>query len=305
MIPFQITFLGSGSAVPSLHRAATSQLLRYDNRTILIDCAEGTQLIMQRMHISPLKLEKVLISHLHGDHYFGLIGLLNTMHLIGRTMPIGIYGPAALFNIIQLQLEAAETILRFPIHFHPITLNDHQLVFADEQLKCHAFPVQHRIPTWGFRFDEQAGPRNIRQEAIDEFGLSIEQIRSIKQGADLVLPDGRILANHMLISEPRKPRSYAYCTDTSFFPDVVPHIRGVDLLYHEATFAAGMQAEAQATWHSTTADAARIASMAGAQKLVIGHFSSRYKDVAPLVEEAAEIFAETIAASDGLTVSIE
>lgn len=304
MIPFQITFLGSGSAVPSLHRGATSQLLRYDNRTILIDCAEGTQLIMQRLHISPVKLEKILISHLHGDHYFGLIGLINTMHLIGRTAPLSIYGPAALYNIIQMQLEAAESFLRFPIHFQAITDQNLQLLFADIQLKCHAFPVKHRIPAWGFRFDELVGHRNISQEAIDEYGLSIDQIKAVKGGDDLILSDGSIVPNNALLSEPQKPRSYAFCTDTSFYPEIVPHIRGVDLLYHEATFATAMQAEAEATWHSTTSDAARIAAMAGVKKLVIGHFSSRYRDVSPLVEEARETFHETLGATDGLTVSL-
>lgn len=304
MVPFQITFLGSGSAVPSLHRAATSQLVRYDNRTLLIDCAEGTQLIMQRMHISPVKLEKIIISHLHGDHYFGLIGLINTMHLIGRTAPLSIYGPAALYNIIQIQLEAAETILRFPIHFQAITTQNHQLLFADDQLICHAFPVKHRIPAWGFRFDEVVGQCNIRQEAIDDYGLSIDQVKAVKGGEDLIFPDGSVVPNSVFLTEPKKPRSYAFCTDTSFCPEIIPHIQGVDLLYHEATFAAGMQAEAEATWHSTTSDAARIASMAGVQKLVIGHFSSRYKDVSPLVEEARETFHETIGATDGLTVSL-
>ncbi len=304
MIPFQITFLGSGSAIPSLHRAATSQLLRYDNRTILIDCAEGTQLIMQRLHISPVKLEKILISHLHGDHYFGLIGLINTMHLIGRTTPLSIYGPAALYNILTVQLEAAETVLRFPLHFHSIALQENQLLFADEQLKCHAFPVKHRIPAWGFRFDEQPGTPNIKEDCIQQFDLSIELFRNIKQVRDLVLPDGSIVPNDSLVSA-SKERSYAFCTDTAFHPPIAEAVKGVSLLYHEATFASNLQAEAEATWHSTTTDAARIAMMAGVEKLVIGHFSSRYKDLNQLAAEAQMIFENTSAAYDGLNVNIE
>ncbi|MBK9290555.1 MAG: ribonuclease Z [Bacteroidetes bacterium] len=305
MIPFHITILGSGSAVPSLHRAATSQLLRYDNTTILIDCAEGTQLIMQRMHISPVRLQKILISHLHGDHYFGLIGLINTMHLIGRTAPLFIYGPAELYNIISLQLAAADTSLRFPLHFHPFTAHETQLLFADEQLSCKAFPVKHRIPAWGFRFDEVNSQRNIRQEAIEEFNLTFEQIRAVKEGADLVLPDGSMLPAETLLAPPRKPRSYAFCTDTAYFPEMVPNIQGVDVLYHEATFSENMQAEANATWHSTTHDAARIAKLAEAKKLIIGHFSSRYKDADQLVHETEEIFSPAVAAMDGLTIAIE
>lgn len=304
MIPFQITFLGSGSAIPSLHRAATSQLLRYDNRTILIDCAEGTQLIMQRLHISPVKLEKILISHLHGDHYFGLIGLINTMHLIGRTTPLSIYGPAALYNILTVQLEAAETVLRFPLHFHPIALQENQLLFADEQLKCQAFPVKHRIPAWGFRFDEQPGTPNIKEESILQFDLSIEQIWNIKQGHDLILPDGSTVPNNSLISA-NKERSYAFCTDTAFHPPIAEAVKDVSLLYHEATFTSNLQAEAEATWHSTTADAARIATMAGVGKLVIGHFSSRYKDIDVLADEARTLFHDTLAAYDGLTIALE
>ncbi len=304
MNPFQITFLGSGSAVPSLHRAATSQLLRYDNRTMLIDCAEGTQLIMQRLHISPVKLEKILISHLHGDHYFGLIGLINTMHLIGRTTPLSIYGPAMLYNIIQLQLEAAETVLRFPLHFHPISFQENRLLFEDEQLKCYVFPVKHRIPAWGFRFDEQPGTMNIKEESIHHYKLTIEQIKNIKRGEDLVLPDGSIILNEELVVQPQTYRSYAFCTDTAFHPPVAEAVKGVSLLYHEATFASNLQAEARATWHSTTADAARIAQMADVGQLVIGHFSSRYKELDMLVAEAQQVFEKTTAAYDGLILNL-
>lgn len=304
MIPFQITFLGSGSAVPSLHRAATSQLLRYGNRLILIDCAEGTQLILQRMHTSPVKLEKILISHLHGDHYFGLIGMINTMHLMGRTDPLSLYGPAALYRIIQIQLAAAKTSLRFPLRFIPLLTSENQLLFADKHLKCLAFSVKHRIPAWGFRFDEQTGVTNVEEERMQPTYQAKSADGNTNPADDPQLPNGGMVPSDFTEDHPQKARSYAFCTDTAFHPPIAETAHGVSLLYHEATFASNLQTEAEATWHSTTVDAARIAMMAKAQKLVIGHFSSRYKDVEPLVAEAKAIFGNTLAAYDGLTISL-
>ncbi len=304
MVTFKLTILGSGSALPTLHRNPTSQLLQYDSLCILLDCAEGTQLQLKRFKKSPMQIAHILISHLHGDHYFGLIGLITSLHLMGRTKPLHIYGPAQLFDIIQLQLNAAKTKLHYPLSFEPLNPDGQDVIFEDDKLTIDSFPVKHRIPTWGFLFKEKPSDRRINKDFIAEYNPDIEQCKAIKSGADFVQADGSIVPNERITSAPHPPRSYAFCTDTAYTEAIVPIIEKVTLLYHESTFVAEMSEEADQTYHSTTAEAARIAHLAKADKLILGHYSSRYRDTKPLEDEAKKVFPNTIAADDGLEIHI-
>jgi ribonuclease Z len=305
MIPFKLTILGSGSALPALHRNPSSQLLQYNGIYMLIDCAEGTQLQLKKIKISPMRIGHVFISHMHGDHYFGLIGLITSLHLIGRTTPLNIYGPPQLYDVIQIQLDAAQTKLNYPLIFKVLEANTEALILENEYLRVISFPLLHRIPTWGFLIAEKPGERRIHKDFIAQFNPGIEQCKSIKAGADFHLPDGGIIKNESITHEPSPPRSYAYCTDTAYNESIIPIIKNVSLLYHEATFMDHMREEASSTFHSTTAEAATIAKKAGAGRLILGHYSSRYNDLSLILEEAVKVFEHTIAGDDGMEIIIE
>jgi len=295
--PFELTILGSGSALPMRERHASSQFLQFGSRHILIDCAEGTQLRLQELKISPMKLDTVLISHLHGDHYYGLIGLINSMHLNGRTNPLQIYGPPQLINILNLMLKASDTHLRFPLRFTALESYDNQLLENENQLKITAFQVKHRIPAWGFRFDEIVG-RKINQDFLAEFEPTHEDLQQIQLGKDYTTATGKTFSYEAITHLAHKPRSYAYCTDTAYYEALIQHIHRADLLYHEATFGKDMEEFAQKTFHSTTWQAAEIAKSADVGKLIIGHFSSRYKDPNVLLDECKTVFGNTELALD-------
>ncbi|MGE4541789.1 MAG: ribonuclease Z [Bacteroidales bacterium] len=297
MNPFELTIIGSGSALPMRERHASSQYLHLGSRHILIDCAEGTQLRLQELKISPMKLDTILISHLHGDHYYGLIGLINSMHLNGRTNPLKIYGPPELINILKLMLKASDTHLRYPLNFVALENHKPQLLEVDNQLKITAFGVKHRIPAWGFRFDEIVG-RKINQDFLAEHNPSHEAMQQIQLGRDFTTVDGEVLANETITHQAHQPRSYAYCTDTAYYEALVEHIFQADLLYHEATFGKDMADFAEQTFHSTTVQAAEIARQAEVGKLIIGHFSSRYKDTQILLDESRSVFRQTELAMD-------
>jgi ribonuclease Z len=261
---FNLTVLGSSSAIPTLQRNPSAHLLNANERLFLIDCAEGTQLQLRRYRIHFQRIHHIFISHLHGDHYFGLIGLLTSFHLLGRRHELHLYGPAQLHEIITLQLEASCTTLLYPLVFH--SLPPEGLLFEDEKLAIHCFLLRHSVPTWGFVFREK--PRRLH------------------------------------LPSPPAPRSYAYCSDTAFDESVIPHVRGVDLLYHETTFMDDRKKAAAEKYHSTTLEAATIAARAQVKKLLIGHFSARYEDTAPLLTETQAIFPATICAADGMTIEI-
>jgi len=297
VIPFELTIIGAGSALPNLERHASSQHLQFGSRHILIDCAEGTQLRLQALRISPLKLDTILISHLHGDHYYGLIGLINSMHLNGRVQPLKIYGPAELINILNLMLKASNTHLRYPIQFQALEFDDGQLLELDDNLRITSFRVKHRIPAWGFRFDEIVG-RKINKDFIAEFNPSHEDLQQIQKGADYLTAKGNVLSNKLITHSAHPSRSYAYCTDTAYHEPIIEQIYRVNLLYHEATFGKDMESFAKQTFHSTTIQAADIAHRAEVGKLIIGHFSSRYKNPEVLLDEATTVFASTELALD-------
>lgn len=304
MIPFRVTIVGSGSAIPTLQRAATSQVVQYNGTTILLDCAEGTQIQLKKLKISIMRIDHVFISHLHGDHYFGLIGLINTLHLIGRTNPLTIFGPPELIDIINLQLKASDTKLRYTIHFNALQPDGKQLIFEDKNLRYYSFPVIHRIPTWGFLFEEKETERQIDPLFVAQQKLDIPTIKAIKSGSDYTDGDGNTVANNLITFPLDKRRSYAFCTDTSFDERLATYFTGVSMLYYEATFMHHLADTAAETFHSTSKQAAQMALIANAEKLLIGHFSSRYTDLQPILEESREVFPNTDLALDGSVFEI-
>jgi ribonuclease Z len=305
MKPFTITFLGTGSAVPTQSRNPSSQLVKIDDSHILIDCAEGTLLQLNRFKLSPLKIDIILISHLHGDHYHGLIGLITMMHLNGRSNPLRVIGPPGLYEIIQMQLKYSDTSLRFQLLFSTLTDDSFQVILNENGFRIECFTMKHRIPAWGFLIREKLLYYNIRKEYIDKYGLSHSEILEVQKGKDFITKDGVIVSNASLTFPQPTVRSYAYCSDTAFYPELARFIKNVTLLYHEATFCAVHKLEAEKTFHSTTWQAAEIARLAGAKRLVIGHFSSRYHHIEKLQMEAVSKFPDTISAHDGLVLSIE
>jgi len=304
MLPFNLTILGCSSATPTSDRNSTSQLLSHGDKLFLIDCGEGTQVSLRRMHIHFQRIKHIFISHLHGDHFYGLIGLISSMHLLGRTKPLHVYGPPELIQIIDLQLQASLTNLLYTLDFHPTQAERAEILFEDETMIISSFPMLHRIPTTGFIFMEKPYERRIRKEMIGQLQIPVHLLPQIKSGADFVADDGTVYPNHMLTSESPSPRSYAFCSDTAYFEDIIPIIKGADLLYHETTFMNNRGVNASEKFHSTTGQAATIAVKAEVKKLIIGHYSARYDDLQPLLDEAKAVFADTELGIDGATFEI-
>jgi ribonuclease Z len=298
MLPFSVTVLGNGSAVPTSFQNPTSQLLNYNGKRFLIDCGEGTQMQMIKYNTGHKHIDHIFISHLHGDHYYGLIGLINTFHLFGRKNPLFIYAPKALKKIINIQLEAANTTLRFPLEYI-FTDKTSGIIYEDKNLTVEHFPLKHRIPTFGFVFREKEKERKIKKDFVHIFSPSVEQIRKIKEGEDFITEDGKVLLNKEITEAAASPRAYAFCSDTAYTEEILPYVKGVDLLYHEATFTADQQDMADEKFHATSVDAARIALKAGVKKLLLGHYSARLRDRSGLLQEAKEIFPESVLSEEG------
>ncbi len=302
---FELTILGSSSALPTSERYPTAQVLNASGRFFLIDCGEGTQIQIRRQKIAFGKIRHIFISHLHGDHYYGLIGLISTFNLLGIKNDLHIYSPSQLKGILQPQLNLLKAGLQFNIIFHPLNFKKPELIFEDKVIEVISFPLKHSINCCGFLFREKIKERNIKKEYIQEFNIPIAQIRAIKQGADFETENGKIIPNEQLTTPPPPPVSYAFCSDTAFHPPVVETIKEVSTLYHEATFTEEMKEWAVKTYHSTALDAAKIAKMANAGKLIIGHFSSRYKTTDQFLKEAQSEFKNTETAVDGKKYSIK
>jgi len=299
MTDFKVTILGNGSAVPTAHQNPSAQMLQSGHHRFLIDCGEGTQMQMLKYQISHKNLSHIFITHLHGDHYFGLVGLISTLHLYGRRQPLYVYGPEPLEEIIQLHLKHSQTRLQFPLLFH--VLSDAKIIYEDNTLEISCFPLSHRIPTWGFVFREKEKERNLRKDFVARYEPGVEQMHRIKRGADFVLPDGNTLRNEEITLNSPLSRSYAYCSDTAYDQSIVPFIRSVDMLYHEATFDDAMVDMAAEKFHSTARQAARIAAEAGVGRLLLGHFSARFSEVDHLLIEAREVFENTLLSIQGET----
>jgi ribonuclease Z len=303
-VVFSVTILGSNSAIPTLKRNPTSQLLNHNERLFLIDCAEGTQIQLRRSHIRMQRINHIFISHLHGDHFFGLIGLISSMHLLGRTKELHLFGPPQLEDIIDIQLNASQTELNYPLIFHPINPDANEIIYEDDKLIISTIPLNHRIPTCGFLFKEKKGKRRIRKQMVKDMNIPVDEIVKIKDGADFTNTEGTTYKNAEITDQPNAPRSYAYCSDTAYHEAIIPIIRNVTLLYHEATFMQEKADVAAEKFHSTAIEAATIAKKAKAEKLIIGHFSNRYENVNQLLEEAVTVFPNTDTARDGQTYDV-
>ncbi len=302
---FKVTILGSNSAIPTIRRNPTAQLVNHNERFFLVDCAEGTQLQLRKYKIKLQRINHIFISHLHGDHFFGLVGLISSMHLLGRKKELHIYGPARLKDILDIQLEASETTLAYPLIFHPLAPESRAVIYEDEKLTVSTIPLKHSIPTCGFLFKEKKGKRRIIKEMAQSLDIPVNDYPKIKNGEDFTDGTGKVYKNEEITGEPYPVRSYAYCSDTAYYEPVVPVIKDADLLYHETTFMQDMADVASAKLHSTTIEAASIAKLANVKKLIIGHFSNRYDNPMDLVIEARKVFSNTFLADDGKVFEIE
>lgn len=301
---FEVTILGSNAAIPAYNRYPSAHVLNYNGSLFLIDCGEGTQFQLNRFGIKRGRLDNIFISHLHGDHYFGLIGLLTTFNLNWREHPINIFGPPELEDIINVHFKHSQTKLKYDIHFHPILADKPRLIYDDNFVTVETIVLKHRLPTTGFLFKEKKHLRKIVPEKIAEYNIPYSYIPELKQGFDFLTQSGVVIANTELTLPPPSPRSYAYCSDTAFDESIVPQLVGVDTLYHEATFAEEHAFRAEETFHSTTKQAATIARLAQAGKLIIGHFSARYENTEILLNESIKVFPATFLAQEGKTFEI-
>lgn len=296
---FEVTILGSSSATPVYNRNPTAQLLNCNEKFYLIDCGEGTQQQLIRYGFKANKIDFIFISHLHGDHYFGLIGLLSSLHLNGRIKPIKIFAPAPLAEILELQFKHSETVIRYEIDFVATQTDASAEIFENADLTVETFALNHRIPCTGFKFVQKKRLRKLIVEKLEAEEVPVEYYPLLKRGVDLTLPDGRVLLNADYTIDSEPPRKYCYCSDTLLDERYFESIKDCDTLYHEATFLHEMIDRANQTHHTTALQAAQIAKDTGAVKLLIGHFSSRYKSLQPLLEEARSVFENTELAIEG------
>ena len=301
---FELTILGSSSATPTAKRNPTAQLLNVAERFFLIDCGEATQIQLRRFKIRFQRINQIFISHLHGDHYLGLMGLLSSLHLLGRKTPIQIFAPEGLKRIIDLQLEISGTVLNYEILWNEIDTVNAGIIFEDKLITVETIILNHRIPCVGFIFREKERAFSIDKEQAAFYGVPLSQMMSVKNGNDVVLEDGTIIPNHHVTRGRQKARSYAFCSDTRFDDRVIAAVKDVDLLYHEATFMHELLERAKQTYHTTALEAGRVARLAKVSKLVIGHFSVRYMDLNPLLKEARTEFPETYLGEEGNVFNI-
>ncbi len=304
MTRFEITVLGCGSAMPTTLHNPPSQLVDLGEKLFMIDCGEGTQLQMRRYKARMGKLHALFISHLHGDHIFGLPGLISTLSLLGRTDDLHIYAHSEIDVILKPLQNYMGRYLSFPIRLHPLNPSEKEVIYEHKSIRITSFPLRHRVDTNGFLFEEKEAPRHILREMIAYYKIPIREIAAIKAGADFVTNEGIVIPNRSLTRPAAPPRRYAYCSDTAYAPEIIPYIEGVDLLYHEATFAESELTRANETFHSTARQAAEIAAAARVKKLMIGHFSSRYNELETLLNEARAVFSDTELADEGKIVSL-
>ena len=302
---FEVTILGSSSATPIYNRNPSAQILNINERLYLIDCGEGTQQQMLRFDVKASRIDHIFISHLHGDHYLGLVGLLSSMHLNGRTKTLKLFGPPELMEIIDLQLKYSDTTLQYPLDFIATHTDKPELILDTTDITVETIPLDHRIATTGFLFKQKKRLKKIIKEKIIELNIPVNHFSEIKKGADYIAPDGTVYKNWEITNNPKEPKSYAYCSDTIYDESYFEQINNVDLLYHEATFLHSMIDRAQSTFHTTALQAGEVALKTGAKKLLIGHFSARYKTLIELLDEAMSVFPETELAVEGKTFIIE
>lgn len=300
-----VTILGNSSAKPTATGHPSAQVVNVNEQYFLVDAGEGVQRQMARRGISALKLRAVFLSHLHGDHMYGLFPLLSTLGLYGRRTPLRIYAPRPFGEMLECFLRLCETNLPYTPEWVEVDTTKHQIIFENDSTEVWSLPLRHRIPTAGYLFRQKEPALNVKKYAIERYGLTVGQIVQAKRGEDVVLESGEVLSNDAITYRPYGALSYAYCSDTNYSARLARMVEGVDVLYHEATYAADMRKTAKERGHSTTEDAAKVAKMAGAGRLLIGHFSSRYKDLSLLLGEAREVFPATDIAAERETFLIE
>ncbi|TRO63270.1 ribonuclease Z [Christiangramia sabulilitoris] len=301
----KINILGCYAATPRSFTNPSAQVLEIQNNLFLIDCAEGTQVQLRRNKIRFSRIRHIFISHLHGDHFYGLIGLVSTFRLLNRDTELHIYGPKGIKEIITLQLKLANSWTNFPLIFHELTSKQPELIYEDDRVSVSTIPLKHRIYTNGFLFKEKLGDRKLLRDKAEEYNIDYTLFKSLKKGKDVVSEDGKLISNHLVTVEPSPPKSYAYCSDTVFDLDIVPLIKGVTVLYHESTFLEVDTELAFPTRHSTAKQAATIAKEAGVEKLILGHYSTRYDNIEKFRIEAETIFSDVILADDGKEIIVE
>lgn len=304
MANFNIHILGCGSALPTTRHMASSQVIDLRDKLYMIDCGEGTQIQMRRMRIRFNKILHIFITHLHGDHCFGLPGLISSLGMLGRTGDLVIHGPSELKEYLTPITNLFLKHLPYSVRLNLIDPTQHALVMEDRSVQVYSIPLKHRIPCCGYLFVEKPKESHLIREMIDFYQVPVRCLKDLKKGEDYITPEGKIIPNERLTRPADPPKRYAYCSDTTFSPEIVPLIEGVDLLYHEATFCETEKARSKETFHSTARQAAEIANMAHAKQLVIGHFSARYDNLTPLLEEAKAIYPETIMADEGMVLSL-
>ena len=304
MEPFKVHILGCGSALPTLQHNASSQIVELREKLFMIDCGEGTQIQLRRSRIHFSKIIAVFISHLHGDHCFGLPGMISTFGMTGRTAPLHIYAPAAFEPILDQTLSFFCQGLEFKVVFHAVDTTQNKVVYEDRSLTVETIPLQHRIDCCGYLFREKPILPHIRRDMIDFYKIPISQINNIKAGADWVTAEGEVIANSRLTTPAEPARSYAYCSDTRYIKTLHELVKGVSTLYHESTYSAEDAERARLYWHSTSQDAAKVARDASVGKLRLGHFSARYNNESQLLEEAKEIFPNSYLTCEGATFDI-
>lgn len=304
MEKFELHILGCGSALPTTRHFATSQVVNLRDKLFMIDCGEGTQMQLRKSRLKFSRLNHIFISHLHGDHCFGLMGLISTFGLLGRTAELHIHSPKGLEELLTPMLNFFCHTLAYKVIFHEFDTRQTSVVYEDRSMTVTTIPLQHRIPCCGFLFAEKARPNHIIRDMVDFYKVPVYELNRIKNGSDYVTPEGEVIANTRLTRPSDPPRKYAYCSDTIFRPEIVEQLSGVDLLFHEATFAESELARAKETYHTTAAQAARMALEAGVRQLVIGHFSARYEDESILLKEASAVFPNTILAKENLCISL-
>ena len=301
----KLSILGCYSATPRTLNNTTSQVLEINNHMFLIDCGEGTQVQLRKHKIKFNRIKHIFISHLHGDHFFGLVGLISTFRLLTRETDLHIYGPKGIKEVTLLQLKLSKSYSKYELIFHELTSKESEIIFEDDRVSVTTIPLNHRVYTNGFLFREKEKPRKLNLENVQQYSeIETCDYHNIKAGKDVVLESGEIVKNEELTLPPLKSKSYAFCSDTSYKEDIVPIIKDVDLLYHEATFLSDREDLAQKTKHSTAKQAAQIASKANVNQLIIGHYSSRYPDIQLFKKEAATIFSDVILAEEGKKISL-
>ena len=293
MEPFRVHILGCGSALPTLHHNASAQVVEIRGKLFLVDCGEGTQVQLRRSRLRFTKISAVFITHLHGDHCFGLIGMLSTFGLLGRTARLAIYAPAALEDMLKQQMQLFCHDFDYEVDFHAVDTTQQQVIFEDRSLTVETIPLEHRMPCCGYLFREKPSLPHIRRDMIDFYQIPTSQINNIKAGADWTTSDGEVVKNERLVEPADPPRSYAYCSDTRYIPTLHERIKGVSTLYHESTYGEDNLLMAQKYFHSTARQAALVARDAGVGRLLLGHYSSRYEDEQILLREAQEVFKNT------------